>query len=190
MSIKKSCYTCKHCEADKICQYANRCIDDSEWEISDVYREAETVPVVTEQAETEECRMMLVIEKKAVMQAITNNANYETFVNDKGMQTLVDAIDAITLYEMHGIIGKEAPKTIMPMKPEHDAVSHPAHYTSGGIECIDCIKAALGQHFIGFLMGNVIKYSYRYKDKNGAEDLKKARWYLDRAIKEVEQNAE
>lgn len=71
----------------------------------------------------------------------------------------------------------------------HDAVSHPAHYTSGGIECIDCIKAALGENFMGFLIGNVIKYSYRYKDKNGVEDLKKARWYLDRAIKELE-NAE
>jgi polyferredoxin len=68
----------------------------------------------------------------------------------------------------------------------HDSVNHPSHYTAGGIECIDCIKAALGKNFIGFLIGNVIKYSYRYKDKNGVEDLKKARWYLDRAIKEFE----
>ena len=66
-----------------------------------------------------------------------------------------------------------------------DMVNSPAHYTSGGIECIDCIKAALGENFIGFLIGNVIKYSYRYKDKKGVEDLKKARWYLDRAIKEL-----
>jgi hypothetical protein len=69
---------------------------------------------------------------------------------------------------------------------ERDAVNHPSHYTAGGIECIDCIKAVLGQNFMGFLIGNVIKYTYRYKDKNGAEDLKKARWYLDRAIKELE----
>ena len=69
-------------------------------------------------------------------------------------------------------------------EPEHDAVSHPSHYTSGGIECIDCIKAALGENFTGFLIGNVIKYTYRYKNKNGLEDLKKAAWYLDRAIKE------
>jgi hypothetical protein len=75
-------------------------------------------------------------------------------------------------------------------EPEHDSVNHPSHYTSGGIECIDCIKAALGENFIGFLMGNVIKYSYRYKDKNGIEDLRKARWYLDRAIKELTENAE
>ena len=69
-----------------------------------------------------------------------------------------------------------------------DSVNHPSHYTSGGIECIDCIKAALGENFIGFLIGNVIKYSYRYKDKNGIEDLKKAKWYLESAIKEVKEN--
>ncbi len=67
-----------------------------------------------------------------------------------------------------------------------DVVDHPSHYTSGEIECIDCIQAALSENFIGFLIGNIIKYCYRYKDKNGIEDLKKARWYLDRAIKELE----
>lgn len=71
-------------------------------------------------------------------------------------------------------------------EPEHDAVFHPSHYTSCVIECIDCIKAALGENFMGFLIGNVIKCAYRYKDKNGVEDLKKARWYLDRAVKELE----
>lgn len=70
-------------------------------------------------------------------------------------------------------------------EPEHDAVNSPAHYTSGGIECIDCIKAALGKNFIGFLIGNVIEYTYQYKDKNGAENLKNARRYLDLAIKEL-----
>lgn len=75
-------------------------------------------------------------------------------------------------------------------EPKNDPVSHPAHYTSGGIECIDCIKAALGENFMGFLIGNVIKYTYRYKHKNGVQDLEKARWYLDRAIKELTENVE
>lgn len=70
----------------------------------------------------------------------------------------------------------------------NDAVNHPAHYTSGSIECIDCIKAALGENYIGFLIGNVIKYAYRYKDKNGVEDLKKAQVYLAWAIKELSEN--
>lgn len=71
----------------------------------------------------------------------------------------------------------------------HDAIN-PEHYKQGGIECIDCIKAALGENFIGFLIGNVIKYTYRYKHKNGVEDLRKAAWYLDRAIKELETEKE
>lgn len=69
--------------------------------------------------------------------------------------------------------------------PGHDSVSHPSHYTSGGIECIDCIKAALGENFMGFLIGNVIMYTSCYKDNNGVEDLKQARLYLDLAIKEL-----
>lgn len=67
-------------------------------------------------------------------------------------------------------------------------INHPAHYCQGGIECIEAIKAAT----IG-LMGmeavctaNAIKYLWRWKRKNGTEDLRKARWYLDRLIKEVE----
>jgi hypothetical protein len=76
--------------------------------------------------------------------------------------------------------------TNTPTEPKHDAVSHPSHYTTGVIECIDCIKAALGENYIGFLIGNVIKYSYRYKDKNGVEDLRKGMKYLEWAIQELE----
>lgn len=64
----------------------------------------------------------------------------------------------------------------------HDNVNHPEHYTSGGVECIDAIRAATGEHFAGFLQGNVVKYVWRYRLKGGSEDLKKARWYLNRLI--------
>lgn len=68
-----------------------------------------------------------------------------------------------------------------------DPVEHPQHYTFGGIECVDAIEAALGDDmFSGFLAGNVIKYVWRHRHKNGAEDLRKARWYLDRLIALVE----
>lgn len=70
-------------------------------------------------------------------------------------------------------------------KPKNDAVSHPAHYTSGSIECIEALKAALGDKFIGFLIGNVLKYCWRYQHKNGLEDLRKAQYYLNRAIEEM-----
>lgn len=74
-------------------------------------------------------------------------------------------------------------------EPEHDAVNHPNHYCKGGVECLDAIKAALGDKYEGFLAGNVLKYVYRYPDKNGVEDCKKARFYLDKLI-EVLSNEE
>ena len=60
-----------------------------------------------------------------------------------------------------------------------DVVNHPAHYTKGGIECIDAIQAALTpEEFRGYCKGNAIKYSWRERHKGGNEDLKKASWYL------------
>ena len=70
----------------------------------------------------------------------------------------------------------------------HSAIDHPSHYNQGGIECIDAIKAAtVGLNgFEGFCAGNAIKYLFRWKHKNGVEDLKKCQWYLDRLIEEQE----
>jgi hypothetical protein len=62
---------------------------------------------------------------------------------------------------------------------------NPSHYKQGGIECIEAIKAAIGDGFIGYVWGNVLKYLWRWPKKGGVDDLKKARWYLDRLIKEV-----
>ena len=69
-----------------------------------------------------------------------------------------------------------------------DMVNHPAHYTQGGIECIDAIKAAVtGLTGIeAVCTGNIIRYIWRWKFKNGLEDLKKCRWYIDKLIEEVE----
>ena len=68
----------------------------------------------------------------------------------------------------------------------HDPVNSPAHYADsfGGIQCIDAIETSMStEEFKGFLKGNVQKYVWRYSQKNGAEDLKKAKWYLERLIK-------
>ena len=67
----------------------------------------------------------------------------------------------------------------------HDPVNSPIHYadTNGGIECIEAIEASMSmEEFKGFLKGNVQKYVWRYAQKNGVEDLKKAKWYLERLI--------
>lgn len=67
---------------------------------------------------------------------------------------------------------------------EMDNVNHPAHYTQSGIECIDAIVAAVEglEGMEAVCTANVIKYIWRWKRKNGVEDLKKARWYLDKLI--------
>ena len=72
----------------------------------------------------------------------------------------------------------------------NDPVNHPAHYTAGGIECIDAIAAALTSQndpMAAWLTGQCLKYLWRWPLKNGLEDLKKTRFYLDRLIKYVEE---
>lgn len=72
---------------------------------------------------------------------------------------------------------------------ENDMVNHPGHYISNsGMEVINIIEA-----FTENLNGieavdtaNIIKYVCRWKNKNGVEDLKKARWYLDNLIAHLE----
>lgn len=66
-----------------------------------------------------------------------------------------------------------------------DSINHPAHYTSGGIETIDAIEA----WGLGFALGNAVKYISRAGKKDPTkrvEDLKKARFYLDREISNQE----
>jgi len=67
-----------------------------------------------------------------------------------------------------------------------DMVNRPPHYNKAGVECIDAIAAATEEGFEYYLQGNIMKYLWRYRYKNGTEDLKKARWYLDKLITEVE----
>jgi hypothetical protein len=73
-----------------------------------------------------------------------------------------------------------------------DAVNHPYHYTQGGIECIDAIAAATHnlQGMEAVCVSQVIKYTWRYKRKNGVEDLRKAQWYLNKLITTLESKDE
>ena len=98
--------------------------------LDEIYRKAETVPVVTEKADTEQS------------------------------------------------------------ETERDAVNHPEHYTHGGIECIDALKAATTglQGIEAVCTANAIKYLWRWKYKNGVQDIEKAIWYLERLKQEVQGN--
>lgn len=73
-----------------------------------------------------------------------------------------------------------------------DKVNHPKHYTNGKVECIVAIEATT-EGLVGIAAvctANILKYMWRWKLKNGLEDLRKARWYLDYLIthEEVECN--
>ena len=69
-----------------------------------------------------------------------------------------------------------------------DNVNKPAHYTQGSIECIDAIaevvKELKGMEAVN--TANVIKYMWRWKHKNGIEDVKKAAWYCVDLVKRLE----
>ena len=69
-----------------------------------------------------------------------------------------------------------------------DMVNHPIHYNKAGIETIDAIEAVTTDGFKYYLQGNILKYIWRYEYKNGVEDLKKARWYLDKLIEVYDVN--
>lgn len=70
----------------------------------------------------------------------------------------------------------------------HDSVNKAIHYNAGGIECIDAIAASMTPvEYAGFLKGQILKYVWRYRLKGKpVEDLKKARYYLDRLIQITE----
>ena len=58
-------------------------------------------------------------------------------------------------------------------------VESPSHYKGGDIEAIDALRSMLGDDIEQYYIGNVFKYIWRYRQKNGIEDLKKARVHLD-----------
>jgi len=68
-----------------------------------------------------------------------------------------------------------------------DLVNSPPHYNQAGVECIEAIKAATDDGYEYYLQGNIIKYLWRYRYKNGIQDLEKAQWYLNKLIETLEE---
>ncbi len=107
----------------------------------------------------------------------------------------VDRIDNAYLYTLTSYEELPPPVDCSPVRLDNvikhlnkqkENVNSPAHYNSGSVECIDAIESMLTkEEFIGFLRGNILKYQWRYKQKNGVDDLKKAQWYFDK-LKEKE----
>ena len=97
---------------------------------------------------------------------------------------------------MIGVIGKVNRKkateeiSMLAREIEDSNVNHPSHYNQTGVECIDAIKASLGDGYQDYCKGNVMKYLWRYKYKNGIEDLKKAQWYLNSMVDSLQEEEE
>ena len=70
-----------------------------------------------------------------------------------------------------------------------DNVNHPSHYETGKFECFDVMREALGDNVVkDFCIANSFKYIYRHKRKNDIEDIKKAKWYIDKYLELEESN--
>lgn len=96
---------------------------------------------------------------------------------DKVAKWFDDAANAMKAFSSNGVS----------MKNENDdKVNNPAHYTAGGIETLDYIKAKVSD-YPSYAVGNILKYVSRYEHKNGIEDLKKAQFYLNDLIEWMEQ---
>ena len=62
----------------------------------------------------------------------------------------------------------------------------PSHYQQGEVECIDAIRSALSkEEFEGYCRGAILKYCWRFRHKGGAEDLEKAKVYMDWLLSSV-----
>lgn len=85
-----------------------------------------------------------------------------------------------TIKEMVEFEGNK--KTMANRELVDDMVNHPPHYNQKGIECIDAIEAATDTGFEYYLQGNIMKYIWRYRYKDGIQDLEKASWYLNKLI--------
>ena len=89
----------------------------------------------------------------------------------------------------HSELGRLALAEQFLLPTMEDMVNHPKHYNKHGVECIDAIRATLtDEEFRGYCKGNVLKYTWRERYKNGFEDLEKAMWYLERLVNDIRKN--
>ena len=106
-----------------------------------------------------------------------------------------DGIKALEDYEKRKVGESTTDASKVPLhathKPTHgseyDVVSKPKHYASTSIECIDAMRETQGDEAVkDFCVCNAFKYLWRHNSKNGDEDVRKASWYLNKAVEIME----
>lgn len=106
-----------------------------------------------------------------------------------GEKTVLRSYDCITNQDRYTCHNCGVTEYFKHVENAEDNVNHPKHYTKGKYECLDVIKD-ICKDLAGveaFLVANIIKYIWRFNTKNGLEDLKKARFYLDELIQKKEE---
>ena len=112
---------------------------------------------------------------------------YSGIVNE--LNALIKAFGWEEIYEKRYKEGLGWPLDDTSEEYRDDPVNHPSHYT-GKYECFDVLRSIYGDNAVkDFCLCNTFKYLWRHKRKNGIEDLRKARWYLDKLI-EMEEHAD
>jgi|LakMenEpi03Aug12_release.lakeMendotaPanAssembly.Ray.scaffolds.fasta_scaffold718851_3 hypothetical protein len=122
-------------------------------------------------AEKAKCDIGLVYTVKSAMKKASTLTDLAYNVS-KGRSKLSQLVDSLPM---------QKPKLPIRMMHPIDMVNSPPHYTVGGIETIDFIKAKLSaDEYRGYLMGNCIKYSSRLGHKLGSVDAGKLAWYANK----------
>ena len=121
-----------------------------------------------------------------------NRFIFEYTVDNISEKSISDEITKLNDYEyakfIYGKVVRDQDSGNNSENVAKDPVNHPTHYETGKFECIDVMREVLGDSVVkDFCITNSFKYIYRNKRKNGVEDIKKAKWYIDKYL-ELEEN--
>jgi hypothetical protein len=114
--------------------------------------------------------------------------DHQPWVDTKEEEAPPTVIDEVNVYDRVLSPDKisEMAESYLAPSPAPDMFNNPPHYTKEDLECIDAIKASLATYrtdgYAGYLKGTIMAYLWRYEDKNGVQDLRKAKWYLQKLI--------
>lgn len=113
--------------------------------------------------------------------------NYSKEPMEEPQALISDARELLANQQREKIINPMWKSTKESITPK-DNVNNPPHYNQGKIECIEAMEAMLSpEEFRGFLRGSIFKYQWRVMNKNGVEDLEKAKWYLEKLLEKLEE---
>ena len=147
----------------------------------------QVLPTMEEYANGDKCWYLNDERHREDGPAIERASGYKSWwLRDKRHREDGPAVEHANGYKSWWLNDEEVTEEEVMGKNTSENVNSPSHYNQAGIECIDAIKASLGDGYEDYCKGNVMKYLWRHKYKNGIEDLKKARWYLNSMIESLE----